>query len=366
MLDLEAQHAPLLDDLERAATRVIASGKFLLGHEVAALEQSVAAASDCAHAVGVSSGTDALLALLMACGVGPGDEVVTTPYSFFATAAVIARLGARPQFADIEVDTMNLDPDAAAACIGRRTKAVLVVHLFGRVARVSGLTAACRRAGIPLLEDAAQAIGAFHDEQGARRAAGTLGRGGAVSFFPSKNLGGFGDGGMVITNDAELAARVRLLRNQGAARKLMHTAVGGNFRLDELQAALLRVKLPHLTAWTAERAEIAEFYRERLARLPITLPPADRGCVWNQFVVRVPAERRDAIVESLRKNDVATAVYYPVPLHLQPALASFRYRRGELPRAERAAQEALALPIFPGLGEERAAKVVAALAACFA
>jgi dTDP-4-amino-4,6-dideoxygalactose transaminase len=365
MLDLVAQHGPLLDDLQRAAARVIASGKFLLGEEVAAFEQAVASAAGVSHAVGVSSGTDALLALLMACGVGPGDEVVTTPYSFFATAAVIARLGARPQFADVDADTMNLDPAAAAARMGRRTKAVLVVHLFGRVARLTGLKEACRQAGIPLLEDAAQAIGAWRDEDGARRVAGTLDRGGAVSFFPSKNLGGFGDGGAVITDDAELADRIRLLRNQGASRRLVHTAVGGNFRLDELQAALLRVKLPHLAAWTAERIRIASFYQERLARLPIALPPADEGCVWNQFVVRVPADRRDAIVEALRKDDVATAIYYPVPLHLQPALAPFGYRRSEFPRAERAAQEALALPIFPGLGEERAERVARALEACF-
>jgi dTDP-4-amino-4,6-dideoxygalactose transaminase len=366
MLDLEVQHAPMRDELERAAARVLASGKFLLGDEVAAFEEAAAAASGLSHAVGVSSGTDALLAMLMACGVGPGDEVVTTPYSFFATAAVIARLGARPRFADIEDATMNLDPDAAIARIGRRTKAVLVVHLFGRIARVSGLADACGAEGIPLLEDAAQAIGAWRDEAGARRRAGTLGRGGAISFFPSKNLGGFGDGGMVITNDDALAVQLKLLRNQGATRKLVHTVVGGNFRLDELQAALLRVKLPHLAAWTAERARVATFYRERLAGLPIVLPPADAGCVWNQFVVRVPAERRDAIVEAMRGRDVATAIYYPVPLHLQPAFASLRHRRGEFPRAERAAAEALALPIYPGLGEERAERVAAALAASFA
>jgi dTDP-4-amino-4,6-dideoxygalactose transaminase len=260
---------------------------------------------------------------------------------------------------------MNIDPDIAASRIGRRTKAVLVVHLFGRIARVGGLPGACRQAGIPLLEDAAQAITAWRLDQGARLPAGTLGRGGAVSFFPSKNLGGFGDGGMVITNDADLAARVRLLRNQGASRKLVHTEVGGNFRLDELQAALLRVKLPHLAGWTTERVHIAAFYRERLARLPIVLPPADEGCVWNQFVVRLPAERRDAVVESLQGKGIASAIYYPVPLHLQPAFAALGYRRGQFPHAELAAREALALPIFPGLGEERADRVVAALAGCF-
>jgi dTDP-4-amino-4,6-dideoxygalactose transaminase len=233
------------------------------------------------------------------------------------------------------------------------------------MAGVAGLSEACRQAGIPLLEDAAQAIGAWRLDEGARRPAGALGRGGALSFFPSKNLGGFGDGGMVITDDAELAARVRLLRNQGATRKLVHTEVGGNFRLDELQAALLRVKLPHLAAWTAERVQTAAFYRARLARLPVALPPADEGCVWNQFVVRVPAERRDAIAESLQGSGIASAIYYPVPLHLQPAFAPLGYRRGQFPRAELAAREALALPIFPGLGEERAEQVAAALAACF-
>jgi dTDP-4-amino-4,6-dideoxygalactose transaminase len=363
MVDLQAQHVPLLDELQRAAARVIASGKFLLGEEVAAFEREAAAASGVAHAVGVSSGTDALLAMLMASGVGPGDEVVTTPYSFFATAGVIARLGARPQFADIDADTMNIDPDAAASRIGRRTKAVLVVHLFGRAPRLDGLLDACRQIGIPLLEDAAQAIGASRAVQGARRPVGTLGRGGALSFFPSKNLGGFGDGGMVITDDADLAARVRLLRNQGAARKLVHTEIGGNFRLDELQAALLRVKLPHLTAWTAERVRLAAFYRERLAGLPIGLPPPDDGCVWNQFVVRVPGGRRDAVAESLHANGIASAIYYPTPLHLQPAFAPFGYKRGQFPRAELAAQETLALPIFPGLGEARAEQVAAALAA---
>jgi dTDP-4-amino-4,6-dideoxygalactose transaminase len=242
----------------------------------------------------------------------------------------------------------------------------MVVHLFGRVAHVAPLEAACRRAGIPLIEDAAQAIGAWHEEDGKRRVVGALGRGAALSFFPSKNLGGFGDGGMVITDDGELATQVRLLRNQGASRKLVHTAIGGNFRLDELQAALLRVKLPHLPIWAAERARVAAFYRERMAGLPIVLPPADSGCVWNQFVVRVPAKRRDTIIESLRKKEIGTTVYYPIPLHLQPALASLGYRRGEFPRAERAAEEALALPIFPGLSEERLEKVAAGMAACFA
>ncbi|HSY40514.1 MAG TPA: DegT/DnrJ/EryC1/StrS family aminotransferase [Polyangia bacterium] len=340
-LDLGAQHLSLKDDLRAAAARVLASGSFILGPEVVAFERELAAELGVAEAVGVSSGTDALTALLMAAGVGQGDEVVTTPYSFFATVESIVRLGARPVFADIEPETMNLDAAAAVARVGSRTKAVLMVHLFGRVAGVGlPLRAACSAGDIPLLEDAAQAIGA----SGARG-----GWGAALSFFPSKNLGGFGDGGAVTTNDAALAAQVRALRNHGALQKLQHDRIGGNFRLDELQAALLRVKLPHLSGWTAERRRLAALYRERLAGSPIGLPPPDAGCVWNQFVIRVPAARRDLLRRHLEERGIASAVYYPIPLHLQPALAFLGHRPGDFPNAERAAEESLALPIFPGL-----------------
>ena len=298
MLDLEAQHAPLLDELQRAAARVIASGKFLLGEEVAAFEQAVASASGVAHAVGVSSGTDALLAMLMACGVGPGrrgrDDAVLVLRDRRRDRASRRAAHSSPTSTPT---TMNLDPDAAAGRIGRRTKAVLVVHLFGRVARVArpgGRLPAGRH-------PAARGRGAGDRRlaRGPRRAPPGRARSAAaarVSFFPSKNLGGFGDGGMVITDDAELAARVRLLRNQGAARKLVHTEVGGNFRLDELQAALLRVKLPHLAAWTAERVRIAAFYRERLAR------PSDRASAGRRRVrlesVRGPACPRSGATPS--------------------------------------------------------------------
>jgi dTDP-4-amino-4,6-dideoxygalactose transaminase len=302
--------------------------------------------------VGVSSGTDALTALLMAAGVGPGDEVVTTPYSFFATVESIVRLGARPVFADLDPETMNIDPAAAVKRIGGRSKAVLVVHLFGRAASTASLRVACSAAGIPLLEDGAQAIGASGVGGG---------WGAALSFFPSKNLGGFGDGGAVTTDDAALAAQVRLLRNHGAAQKLQHDRIGGNFRLDELQAALLRVKLPHLSRWTAERRRLAALYRERLAGLPVGLPPPDAGCVWNQFVIRVPSARRDPLRRHLEERGIASAVYYSTPLHLQPALAFLGHRPGDFPNAERAAEESLALPIFPGLTDGALSRITTAL-----
>jgi dTDP-4-amino-4,6-dideoxygalactose transaminase len=357
MLDLGAQHAPLRDDLLRAAARVVASNRFVAGGEGAAFERALAAELAVAHAVGVSSGSDALLAMLMACGVGPGDEVVTTPYSFFATVEAVVRLGARPVFADVDPDTLNLDPLRAAERIGPSTKAVVTVHLFGRTARADALRGACAGAGIPLLEDAAQAIGAD--------GVGKIGRAAALSFFPSKNLGGFGDGGMVVTDDGELAAQVRLLRNHGATSKLEHAAVGGNFRLDEIQAAMLGVKLPHLAAWTGARRRIAALYRRRLEDLPLGLPPEDEGCVWNQFVIRVGAERRPALIEHLAGRGVATAVYYPRPLHLQPALMGLGHRAGDFPHAERAAQEVLALPIYPELLDESVARVTDAVAEFF-
>jgi dTDP-4-amino-4,6-dideoxygalactose transaminase len=367
MSDLLSQHAPLRRDLEAAAARVLASNRFILGEEVTAFEHELAAALRIRHAVGISSGTDALLALLMAAGIRPGDEVVTTPYSFFATVEAIVRLGARPVFADVDPETLNLDPARAAERIGARTRAVMIVHLFGRLARTAPLAAACAAREIQLIEDAAQAIGAWRDDGGPpdRQAVGTLGAGAALSFFPSKNLGGFGDGGMVVTDDDRLAAQIRLLRNHGATGKLRHEMVGGNFRLDELQAALLRVKLPLLDRWNAERRRLAAQYRERLAHLPIRLPPWDDGCVWNQLVVRIPGDRRAALIEHLDRRGIASAVYYPIPLHLQPALAYLGHRPGDFPVAEQAAREALALPIYPELGDQRLSRVTDAVSDFF-
>ncbi len=355
LVDLDTLHAPLQTELAAAAERVLRSGRYVLGPEVLAFERELAAALGFLAAVGLSSGTDAVLASLMAAGVGPGDEVVTTPYSFIATTEAIVRLGARPVFADIDPDTMNLDPDAAISRLGPRTRAVLAVHLFGRAAPLAGLRDACQQRGIALLEDAAQSIAAPGVGLGAVV---------ALSFFPSKNLGAFGDGGAVLTNDPRLADQIRSLRNHGVeSDKLRHQRVGGNFRLDELQAALLRVKLPSLGRWTEARRAIARDYHQRLRHVGLTLPPPDDRSVWNQFVVRVPAERRDALRADLTRQGIDTAVYYPIPLHLQPALAHLGGRAGDFPHAERAARESLALPIFPGLTGAALDRIAAALTA---
>ena len=366
LIDLEVQHAPFRLQLEAAATRVLASNSFILGGEVAAFEVELARTLGVQHAVGVSSGTDALLALLAAVGVAPGDEVVTTPYSFFATVEAIVRLGARPVFADVDAATLNVDPDRALERIGPRTRAILVVHLFGRMAQTAALEAACARNGVALVEDAAQAVGASRIDGGVRRGVGTLGSGAALSFFPTKNLGGFGDGGMVLTEDAGIAERIRTLRNHGAAEKHQHSRIGGNFRLDEIQAALLRVKLPHLVRWTEARIRLVHAYRRLLVGLPLRLPPADEGCVWNQFVVGVPDGSRAALMAFLESEGIASAIYYPTPLHLQPALAGMSAGRpGDFPVAEQAARESLALPIHPELTDAQLARVVSIIGRFF-
>ncbi len=349
--DLQAHLAPLRGELEEAARRVIASGRFILGPEHEAFEKEAAAACGMREAIALSSGTDALLVLLMALRIGPGDEVVTTPFTFFATAGAIARLGARPVFADIEPDTLNLDPDRAAAAIGPRTRAVMTVHLFGRLARTDGLAGACQRAGIPLLEDAAQSIGARVGRDGPR--VGKLGLGTTLSFFPAKNLGCLGDGGMVVTDDAAVAQTIRKLRVHGGERRYYHEMVGGNFRLDEIQTAFLRVLLPHLPAWTDRRRAVAARYHRDLADLGdgIALPPEDAGCVWNQFVIRVLDGQRDALASHLRDRGIGTAVYYPMPLHLQRCFADLGYQAGAFPVAEQACEQALALPIYPEIPE---------------
>jgi dTDP-4-amino-4,6-dideoxygalactose transaminase len=362
--DLVAHHRPLRAELQAAAIRVLSSGRYVDGPEVAAFEREVCVALGVRHAVGVSSGTDAILSSLMAAGIGAGDEVVTTPFSFFASVESILRLGAVPVFADIDPATMNLDPQAALERVGPRTRAVLPVHLFGRIARTAPLAAACAARGIALIEDAAQAIGARGDgERDAGPVVVAAGRAAALSFFPSKNLGGFGDGGMVVTDDARLGAIVRRLRTHGANPKYHHERIGGNFRLDELQAALLRVELPHLQSWSARRRQIAWRYRHGLLGLPLELPPDDPGCVWNQFVVRVPDGRRDALRAHLADRRIATAVYYPEPLHLQPCVGHLGHRRGDYPHAERACGEALALPIFPELADATVDRICGAVRA---
>jgi dTDP-4-amino-4,6-dideoxygalactose transaminase len=354
-------HLPLYDAMEAALSRVLRSGQYILGPELAAFEDELARYCGAAHAVGVSSGTDALLAALMALGVGPGDEVVTTPFTFIATAEVIERLGARAVFADIDPATFTLDPAAAVACITDATRAIIPVHLFGQCAEMGPLEQACRARDIALIEDAAQAIGAV---DAAGRRAGSVGDFGCFSFFPAKNLGALGDAGGVTARDADLAERLRTIRQHGSKPKYFHGIIGGNFRLDALQAAILRVKLPWLDGWTEARRAAAATYRALFAERgldgEVALPREAPGLhAYNQFVIRTA--RRDELARHLEQRGVSTAIYYPSPLHLQPCFAHLGYQAGDLPVAERACAEVLALPCFPGITEAEQARVVDAI-----
>lgn len=364
LLDLKAQYATIRTEVREAMDRICESQHFILGPEVQALEEEIAAFCGTRFAVGMSSGTDALLAALMAIGVGPSHEVITSSYSFFATAGVIGRLGARPVFVDINPDTFNLDAKAAAARITARTKAIIPVHLFGRCAELDPLLEAAAAYGITVIEDAAQAIGTRDDGE---RQAGTIGHMGSFSFFPSKNLGGFGDGGMVVTSDDTLAESLRTVRVHGAKVKYRHRLVGGNFRLDALQAAVIRVKLKYLPMWTSRRRRNAERYRtlgkEAGLDNQVSLPEDTAGHIYNQFVIRVP--ERDRLQAFLREKGVGTEVYYPVPLHLQECFEDLGYRIGDFPEAEAAAQDSLALPIYPELTEAQQQYVIDHIAAFF-
>jgi dTDP-4-amino-4,6-dideoxygalactose transaminase len=357
LLDLKAQYRAIKPAVDAAVQRVVESQYFILGPEVSGLEAEVAAYCNTAYGIGVASGTDALLVALMALDIGPGDVVITTPYTFFATAGVIARLGARPVFVDIERDSFNMDAAAAAAAVTSRTRALLPVHLYGRVAELAPLL----RLGIPVIEDAAQAIGA-RDPQGS--VAGSMGLMGCFSFFPSKNLGGFGDGGMVVTHDQALADRLKILRVHGMEPKYYHQLVGGNFRLDALQAAVLRVKLPFLNGWSEARRRNAARYRELFLagglEGTVVLPEDVPGHIYNQFVIRVP--RRDELQAHLRAEGIGVEIYYPVPLHRQACFAGLGYPEGSLPESEQAARETLALPIFPELTDEQLQYVVQCIA----
>lgn len=358
LLDLTAQHAPLRDELAKALLDVLDSSRFVGGPHVEGLETEVAAYVGAGHAVGLSSGTDALLAALMALDVGAGDLVLTTPYSFFATAGVIARLGARPVFIDIDPETFALDAEAlsnwfdANAAEAGKAKAVMPVHLYGQCGHLDALMRVACVHGVPVVEDAAQALGATYPSRGgATLHAGALGLAGCFSFFPTKNLGALGDGGMLVTNDAAFAERVRRMRNHGAESRYRHIEVGGNFRLDALQAAALRVKLPYLDEWNAQRRANASYYDEHLDHALFQKPPIAHGRehhIYHQYVVRV-SERRDELREFLRENGVSHEVYYPVPFHQQPCFQYLGYRAGDFPNSEDAAARSLALPVHPGL-----------------
>jgi dTDP-4-amino-4,6-dideoxygalactose transaminase len=362
LLDLHAQYHPIRDEVLAAITRVCDSQRFIMGPEVEGLERELAAMLDVKEAVGVSSGTDALLAAMMALNIGPGDEVITTTYSFFATAGCVARLGARPVLVDIDPVTYNLDPAGVAAAITPRTRAVIPVHLYGCSAEMAPILEATTRAGLAVIEDAAQAIGSRYRGQ----AVGGLGTMGCFSFFPSKNLGAFGDGGFVTTDDPALAHRLRLVRNHGAEPKYFHRFIGANFRLDAIQAAVLRVKLPHLAAWTEARRRNAARYRDLLgplaARGRVGLPVEPDGLyhIYNQFVIRV--RDRDRVKAALDAARVGTEIYYPVPFHLQECFAYLGHARGDFPAAEDAADHTLALPIYGELSEAQQRYVADTLA----
>ena len=384
LLDLQAQYETIRDEVRRAVDDVFDSQHFVLGAEVQALEEEIARYSQTKFAIGCASGSDALLLALMSCGVGADDEVITTPFSFFATAGAIARLGARPIFVDIGEHTFNLDPSLVNAAITERTKAIMPVHLYGQCAEMDPLIEISRSAdipvggapaslpvsyshGIPIIEDAAQAIGA--EDRGRR--AGSMGTIGCFSFYPSKNLGGAGDGGMLVTNDLDHARRLHMLRVHGEETKYHHKVIGINSRLDALQSAVLRAKLPHLEEWTTGRQRKAQQYELMFAdaglseQVEVPYVRSNARHIFHQFVIRVRDGRRDALREHLRERGVGTDVYYPVPLHLQECFAYLGYQEGDFPVAEQAAKETLALPVYPELTDEQQDYVVNAIAQFF-
>ena len=372
LLDLKLQYAPLREEILAAMAEVAESQVLVLGPKTEAFERAVAAYCGAPHAIGVSSGTDAELMLLMALGIGPGDVVVTSPYTFFATASCVTRVGARPVFVDIDPATYNLDPAKLAEVLNQtaNVKAIVPVHLYGQCADLTAIVDLGRTHGVPVLEDAAQALGAWHP----LGAAGAVGEAGWFSFYPTKNLGAFGDAGMVVCQDDALAAKLRSLRNHGMEPRYYHQWIGGNFRIDALQSAILGIKLPHLDAWSASRRARADFYRAEFTRLGLTdrlgLPAeafAASGIanhhIYNQFIVRTL--QRDALRAHLTAAGIGSEIYYPLPLHLQECFRYLGYKDGDFPEAERAARETLALPIFPELTEEQQHAVVAAVAEFF-
>jgi dTDP-4-amino-4,6-dideoxygalactose transaminase len=362
MLDVNRQNGPLMAEFQAAIAAVAGSGAFVHGPACKAFEAALAEYCGVEHAIGCASGSDALLLALMALGIGPGDEVIIPSFTFFATASSVTRLGATPVFADIVPETFNIDAADVARKVTRQTKAIMPVHLFGQCADMDALAAAAP--GVPVIEDACQAIGAEY--RGAK--AGAIGRMGCFSFYPTKNLGGWGDGGLITTNDGDLAARLRILRDHGQNPRYHHWVVGINSRLDALQAAVLQVKLPRLDEWAATRDANARRYAAQVVRLGldrrIGLPQVADGCasVWNQFTVRVPGGGRDALQQLLNERKIGSAVYYPIPLHLQECFKSCGYQPGSLPVTEAACHEVLSLPIYECLTRAEQDLVIGAIA----
>lgn len=357
LLDLKAQLENIENELKTAVLDVIDSTRYIMGPKVEALEEAVADYCGVPFGIGVTSGTDALLVSLMALNVKPGDLIVTTPYSFFATAGVVARLNAVPVFVDIDPDTYNLDPKLLKEWFDAnpdkldKVKAIVPVHLYGQCAEMDPILNLAGRYNIPVIEDAAQAIGAMYPSKSGKQKAGSMGATGCFSFFPSKNLGGVGDGGMVVTNDADLAKKLKKLRNHGASPKYYHALIGGNFRLDPIQAAVLLVKLKHLNSWHAGRRKNAAYYNDNLNVTGIKKPKIAYGPedhIYNQYVISVP-EKRDALWDHLKQNQIGCEVYYPVPFHLQECFQYLGYQKGDFPNSEQAAEHTIALPVYPEL-----------------
>ncbi len=355
LTDLKAQYLSIKPEIDSAIARVVESGRFILGPEVAAFEEEVAKYIGVKYAVGVASGTDALHLALLACGIEPGDEVITTPFTFIATAESVSRCGATPVFVDIDPETLCIDPDRIVANITGKTKAMLPVHLYGRPADMSTIAKIARLYRLKVIEDCAQAVGAVCEE----RKVGSLGDAGCLSFFPSKGLGGYGDGGMVVTDNQEVAERVRLLRAHGAKAAYYHDTLGFNSRLDAIQAAILRVKLPHLDNWIARRRGIAEIYNRGLVDVKeIVTPKASPGHTFNYYTVRVGGQLRDRLRKHLREAGIETAVYYPLSLHMQKAYWRLGYKRGEMLESEQAEGEVLSLPMYPEMTDGQVDEVV--------
>lgn len=358
MLDLAAQYRSIQDEIKAAIDRVLESQHFILGPEVKALEQEIARYCGRQFGVGVASGTDALILALCACGVGPGDEVIVPSFTFIATADSVSILGARPVFADIDPTTFCIAPEQIAKKITSKTKAIVPVHLYGQTADMDPILELAARYNLFVIEDTAQAIGATYKG----RKAASMGDIGCLSFFPSKNLGAYGDGGMVVTDSEDIAKKLRSLRAHGTTKKYFSEVQGWNSRLDEIQAAILRVKLRYLDSWSAERRERAAYYDHLLQQVPSVTPPStapSREHVFHQYTVRV--QRRDAVSRALAQHGIPSTVYYPVPIHMQPIYASLGYKEGDLPESERAANEVLSLPIYPELTDTQIKSVVSSL-----
>jgi dTDP-4-amino-4,6-dideoxygalactose transaminase len=367
LLDLRAQHATIRDEVVSAMMKVVEDQAFILGSPVGKLEAEVAALSRTRFAIGCANGTDAIVLAMRALDIGRGDEVITTPFTFFATGGTIHNVGAKPVFVDIDPVTYNIDPDAVAAAVTSRTKAVIPVDLFGQMAALERVSMAAR--GLPVIEDAAQSIGARRAIDGEWRMAGEIATIGTLSFFPSKNLGAWGDGGMTVTQDERLAQRMLKLRTHGGLKTYFHEEVGYNSRLDALQAAVLSAKLPHLAHWSQRRRENAGYYTAALADIDAVVTPTvtrENESIFNQYTIRITSGRRDALQQHLKNKGIGTSIYYPLPLHLQPCFAYLGYQEGQLPEAERASREVLSLPVYPELTRAQLDEVVGAIREFFA